>query len=555
MTDESERVRALARASWGIEITLERADELAAELARLDGATRDMLTAGDFDAEPGSSFRRTLLSLVDDLPAQPPPFQERTVVSPAPDRELFELSLVEAVEGVRRGDFSSLELTEACLARIERAQPRLNCFISCDADAARDQATQADAARQYAPLAGVPLAHKDMFYRAGRVSTCGSKIRRNVTADVTATVLTRLDAAGALEIGTLNMSEFAAGATGHNVHHGDCENPWKPGTAPGGSSSGSGAAVAARLVFGALGSDTGGSVRLPAYFCGVAGLRPTHGRVSRFGAMPRSWSADAIGPLAREVRDVARMLGVIAGADANDPTCESVAVPEYEAGIEASIKGLKIGRPHGFLADNLDAPRRIALEASLEVLHGLGAEIVDIDMADLTPAFAAAQIILKAEAAALHQQWISERPDDYAFGIRTEMEAGLFIPAARYIAALRKRGQILADFARQVFTRVDVLHTPVYEYPTPTLADCNPDEPGAAARVMATFGRCTRPFSYLGLPALSVPCGFTDDGLPTGFQLVGRPFAEATLLNVGHLYQRETDWHRRVPSVSRQEES
>lgn len=553
MTGTGDWARALARASYGIELTPGRAAELAAELARLDGAAREAPAAAGLEVEPGASFRRTLLALARDRPPPPrpsPPSRPSgpAAEAPAPPRGLAELSLVEAAEGVRRGDFSALELTEACLARIEVAQPRLNCFIACDPEAARARARRADAARPRGPLAGVPLAHKDMFDRAGRVSTCGARMRLR-PARATATVLARLDAAGALEIGTLNMSEFAAGATGHNVHHGDCVNPWKAGAAPGGSSSGSAAAVAARLVFAALGSDTGGSVRLPACLCGVAGLRPTYGRVSRFGAMARSWSADTIGPLAREVRDIARLLGVIAGADAADPTCENLAVPDYEAGIEASVKGLRIGRPDGFFLDRLDAPRRRALEASLEVLRGLGADIVEVAVGDLGPAFAAAQIVLKAEAAALHERWLVERPHDYAPGIRAEMEAGLLVPAARYIAALRERGPMLAAFVRDVFGRVDLLHTPVYEHPTPALADCDPDAPGASARIMATFGRCTRPFSYLGLPALSVPCGFTDDGLPTAFQLVGRPFDEATLLNLGHLYQRETDWHPRVPSI------
>ena len=463
--------------------------------------------------------------------------------------DLAELTLVDAAEGIRQRRFSSFELTEACLARIERVPPQLNCFISIDPENAREQARRADETRPEGLLAGVPLAHKDIFYRRGRISTCGSKIHRDVVANVTATVLERLDRAGALEIGTLNMSEFAAGATGHNVHFGDCENPWKTGYAPGGSSSGSGAAVASRLVFGALGSDTGGSVRLPAYFCGVAGMRPTYGRVSRFGAMPRSWSADAVGPLARTVRDAARLLRVIAGADANDSTSEQVAVPDYERTIEDPLTGLRIGRPTNFFYDNLDDERCAKLDASLDVLRQLGAEIVDVAVPDLAPVFAAAQLVLKAEATALHERWMIERPDDYALGIRTEMEAGLFIPATRYIAALRQRGTALAEFAKAVFGKVDVLHTPVYEYPTPTLADCNPDSAAGAAKIMATFGRCTRPFSFLGLPALSVPAGFTDDGLPTGFQLVGRPFAEAILFNVGHLYQRETGWHEQMPDI------
>ncbi len=465
--------------------------------------------------------------------------------------ELAGLSLTEAADGIAQKRFSSLELTEACLERCAR-QPDLNAFIALDAEAARAAAKAADQipeSDRVGPLHGVPLAHKDMFYRAGRISTCGSMIRREVVADRTATVLSRLDAAGALDIGTLSMAEFAAGATGHNLTFGDCLNPWNTLHTPGGSSTGSAVGLAARMFYGALGSDTGGSVRLPAYFCGVAGLRPTYGRISRFGIMPRSWSADAVGPLARSVRDLARVLGVIAGSDPADPSAAQVAVPDYEAEIEAPLAGRRIGVATNFFHDNLDPRIQALLGESKKVFGGLGAEIVELPIPDPERWFAQAQIILKSEAAALHQRWIQERPDDYSEGIRSEMEAGLFIPAALYLNALRARGPALEEFLDQVFSQVDLLHTPVYEYATPNMADCNPERADGAAHVMATFGRLTRPFSYLGLPALAVPAGFVA-GLPSGFQLVGRPFDEALVLNAGHLYQRETDFHLEVPGGS-----
>jgi aspartyl-tRNA(Asn)/glutamyl-tRNA(Gln) amidotransferase subunit A len=462
--------------------------------------------------------------------------------------ELAELSLVEVAQGIEQKLFSSLEITEVCLERIAH-QADLNAFIALDPEAARAAASAADqvpGSDRAGPLHGVPLAHKDMFYRAGRVSTCGSAIRRDVVADRTATVLSRLDAAGALDLGTLSMAEFAAGATGHNLTFGDCLNPWDTERTPGGSSTGSAVGLAARMFYGARGSDTGGSVRLPAYFCGVAGLRPTYGRVSRFGIMPRSWSADAVGPLARTVRDLARLLGAIAGPDPADPSAAQVAVPDYEAGIEAPLAGRRIGLATNFFHDNLEPRIQARLDDSIKIFRGLGAEIVELPVPDPERWFAQAQIILKSEAAALHQRWIQERPQDYSEGIRSEMEAGLFIPAALYLNALRARGPALEEFLDRVFTQVDLLHTPVYEYATPTMAACNPERADGAAHVMATFGRLTRPFSYLGLPALVVPGGFVD-GLPSGFQLVGRPFAEALVLNAGHLYQRETDFHLELP--------
>lgn len=455
---------------------------------------------------------------------------------------------------LRQGATTARGLTEACLRRIDQAQPHLNAFLTVDADRALAAADQSDARRARGetrgPLDGIPMAHKDLFHRMGRVTTAGSIILRGDPASETATVLSRLDAAGVVEIGTLNMSEFAAGATGHNRHYGDCRNPWNIDRTPGGSSSGAGSSVAARLVYGALGSDTGGSIRIPAHFNGIVGLRPTYGRVSRHGVVPRSWSADTIGPLARTVEDAALILAAIAGPDPLDPAAEAVAVPNYAAGLGTPLKGRRIGVPSAYFFDLVEDGVRSLLDDALEVFRALGAEVAEVTVPDPEPPFRLAQVIAKAEAAAIHGEWMRSRPGDYDHGIREEMEAGLFISAPQYLQALRHRGPILQSWLDQTFSTADMVFTPVYEYATPTMADCAPTSGESAARIMATFGRCTRVFSYLGVPGLTVPCGFQDDGMPAAFQLVGRPFAEAGLFNAGHLYQREAGWHTRAPDLS-----
>ena len=456
-------------------------------------------------------------------------------------------------DAIRARRVSAVETMEATLARIDRAQPLVNAFIAIDGDRAVDAARRADAALsrgdEAPPLLGVPLAHKDLLYRKGRVSTCGSKIRRDAVANITATALERLDAAGAIEVGTLNMAEFAAGGTGHNEHFGDCRNPWNTDHAPGGSSSGSAAAVAARMVTGSLGSDTGGSVRIPAGLCGIVGLKPTDGRVSRHGVMPRSWATDTLGPMARTARDVARTMTVVAGFDPHDPRSSAEPVPDYEEGLEKSLKGLRIGIAANYYEEDVDESVARGMAHSREVFRALGAEPVEVRVPDPALAMRLGQLVVAAEAAALHEKWLAERPGDYQIAIRAPIEPGLFIPATRYIEALRLRGPLLDEFLERVLDRVDVLHVPTGPMPAPALADCDPASPDRAARTMSLFPRFTRPVSYLGLPAVSVPCGFSDDGLPVAFQLVGRPFAEARLLNAAHLYQRETGWHERAPDL------
>jgi aspartyl-tRNA(Asn)/glutamyl-tRNA(Gln) amidotransferase subunit A len=468
----------------------------------------------------------------------------------SPDTTL--LGLAELAAALRAKQVSSVEATRAALARSEEWQRRLNCFIAIDAEAALARAAALDRelaqGRVAGPLHGVPLAHKDMFYRAGRVSTAGSLIRRDWRASTTATVLERLDAAGAVELGTLNMAEFAAGPTGHNKHYGDCRNPWNPAHMPGGSSSGSGAAVVARLVPAALGSDTGGSIRLPAAACGVLGLKPTYGRVSRYGAVPRSWSLDHVGPLARTAADCALLLSAIAGHDPKDGASSHEPVPDFTTLLGKGIRGLRIGVVTEADGAKVDGEVRALLDASVEVLRSLGAKTVPVRLDTLTLWFRFAETIIKSEAATMHGKWLRERPQDYSDHVRARIEAGLALPATRYLEALSQRGPELARFLATTMAEIDVLHCPAIPMPIPTLAET--DVEGTGEKVLALVARITqftRPFNFLGLPALSIPCGFARNGLPVAFQAVGKPFAEATLLGVADAYQSATDWHRRVP--------
>lgn len=468
------------------------------------------------------------------------------------DAELLALSATALAAQIRSGRVRCVQAMESVVARAGEVQPRVNGFIRVEAERALSAAHAADrdaaAGRWRGPLHGVPMAHKDMYYRAGEISTCGSKILREVPAPRTAAALARLDAAGAIQFATLNMSEFAFNPTGHNWHFGHCRNAWHADYITGGSSSGSGTTVAARANFAALGSDTGGSIRLPASFCGTVGMMASVGRVSRAGAMPLSHSLDRVGPLTRTVEDAAQLLAVLAGADADDPTCETRAVPDFVAALKQPVKGLRVGRPSRYFYDSADAGVVACMEASLEVLRRLGATVVDVAPPDLSAAAAAWSIVAASEAAALHANWLRTRAQDYSDQIRTRLAQGLAIPAPAYVDALRMRGPALHAFGQAVFSRCDVLHAPVVDFATPTIAE---SEVGGSPEMMAVLGRITRltrPISFLGLPALAVPAGFLPNGLPVAMQLVGRPFDESTLFALGHAYQAATDWHQRAPA-------
>jgi aspartyl-tRNA(Asn)/glutamyl-tRNA(Gln) amidotransferase subunit A len=460
------------------------------------------------------------------------------------------LSLTEVAQAIAQKRFSSREVTLACLDRVAQWQPRLNAFMAIETDAALAAADAADAALAKGnvggALLGVPLAHKDMYYDAGKIVTCGSHIRRDFVATTTATALQRLKGAGTIRLGSLQMAEFAYGPTGHNTHYGAVHNPWGFDRVTGGSSSGSGAAVAARLTFAALGSDTGGSIRMPAHFCGVTGLKTTVGRVSRAGAMPLSQSLDTVGPLARTALDCALLLGLMAGADADDPTAVAGSLPDYMAATRESIKGLKIGVPSAFYVDDLDPEVERILDDTITVLKREGVNIVQVELPDQRQLTAACQLVLAVEAAAFHKRWMIERPQDYGPQVLMRLQNGLAIPGVSYLEAMRWRGPALAAYLAAV-AGVDAVIAPVAPVAAPTIAESDVGNSPDAEAVIQRLTRFTRPVNYLGLPSLAIPSGFTKSGLPVGMQLIGRSFDEAMLLRIGAAFQRATDFHARVP--------
>ena len=460
------------------------------------------------------------------------------------------MSLTSVAQAIAQKQLSSREATQSCLDRIARHEPRLNAFIAIEADEALKAADAADAAlakgRGRGVLHGVPLAHKDMYDEAGKVATCGSKIRRDFVASTTSTALQRLKDAGTVRLGTLQMAEFAYGPTGHNAHFGAVHNPWGFDHITGGSSSGSGAAVAARLTFAALGSDTGGSVRMPAHFCGVTGLKTTVGRISRAGAMPLSQSLDTVGPLARTAADCALLLGLMAGADPQDPTAVSGPLPDYMAAVQQPLKGLAIGIPAAFYVDDLDSDVARVIDETVAIARREGATIVQVELPDQRQLSAASQLVLAVEAAAFHKRWMIERPQDYGPQVLMRLQNGLAVPAVSYLEAMRWRGPALAAHLAAV-NGVDAVIAPVAPLAAPTIAESDVGNSPVAEAVIQRLTRFTRPVNYLGLPSLAVPAGFTRNGLPVGMQLIGRPFDEATLLRIGAAFQRATDFHDRVP--------
>ncbi len=463
------------------------------------------------------------------------------------------LSLTSVAQAIASKRLSSREVTQACLDRIARWQPRLNAFMAIETEAALAAADAADAAlakgESGGKLHGVPLAHKDMYYEAGKVVTCGSKIRRDFVATSTSTALQRLQAAGTVRLGSLQMSEFAYGPTGHNVHYGPVHNPFAPDHITGGSSSGSGAAVAARLTFAALGSDTGGSVRMPAHFCGVTGLKTTVGRISRAGAMPLSQSLDTVGPLARTAEDCALLLGLMAGGDPQDPTAVAGPLPDYMAATRELIGGLTIGVPASFYVDELDPEVARVLDDATAIFRSEGARIVQVDLPDQRQLTAACQLVLAVEAAAFHKRWMIERPQDYGPQVLMRLQNGLAVPAISYLEAMRWRGPALAAH-RAAVAGLDAVIAPVAPVAAPTIAESDVGNTPGAEAVIQRLTRFTRPINYLGLPSLAIPCGFTRAGLPVGMQLVGGSFDEAKLLRLGAAFQRASDFHDRTPELA-----
>ncbi|HEU4323420.1 MAG TPA: Asp-tRNA(Asn)/Glu-tRNA(Gln) amidotransferase subunit GatA [Roseiflexaceae bacterium] len=484
--------------------------------------------------------------------------------------DLYTLTIAEARERLDRGELTSVELTEALLGRIAAVDPQVRAFLHVAADDALAQARAADEARaaggDAAPLHGIPIAVKDVISTRGMPNTCGSRILEGYVPPYDATAVARLRQAGAVLIGKVNCDEFAMGSSNENSAYGATRNPWDLERVPGGSSGGSAAAVAAGEVPGALGTDTGGSVRQPASLCGISGLKPTYGRISRYGLVAFGSSLDQIGPLAHTARDCAILLGALAGHDSQDGTSAPQPVPDYQAALSGDLRGLRVGVPREYFVEGMQPGVETAVRSAIEVLREGGAEIVEVSLPYTKYALPVYYIIAPAEASAnlarfdgvrygarreAKTYWeMLEDTRGAGFGpeVRRRIMLGTYVLSAGYYDAYYRRAQqvrtlIRRDF-QQVFEQVDLLAAPT----APTVA-FKIGEKTTDPLAMYLEDVCTLPVSLAGMPGLVVPCGFSEN-LPVGLQLIGRPFDEATILRVGDAYQRQTDWHTRRPELA-----
>jgi aspartyl-tRNA(Asn)/glutamyl-tRNA(Gln) amidotransferase subunit A len=447
---------------------------------------------------------------------------------------------------------SPVDLVRAHLDRIAALDGKLRAFITVMADSALEAARAAEAAvmrrEALGPLHGVPVGLKDLYCTRGVVTTGGSRILRDWVPTEDATVVTRLVAAGGIVLGKLNMHEFAYGPEGLNVHYGTSWNPWDPATHRicGGSSSGSGAAVAAGLCPGALGSDTGGSIRIPSSLCGLTGIKPTYGRVSRAGALPLAWSLDHVGPMCRSAADCALMLGPMSGHDPRDPSTSARPVPDYVAALTGRVEGLRVGLLRRDFLESAGAPQRRAIEQAVRTLEALGASVREIGLERMRYSAGAAAAVISAESYAYHEAWLRTRAGEYGPDVRERLLVGAFVSGPEYLTGQRVRG-LIRDEMDRVLSGVDVLIAPTLPIAATPVGAALVDIDGTPQPVRPSLIRYTRPFNASGHPAASVPCGFTADGLPIGMQVIGRSFDEATVLRVADAYQRATDWHTRRP--------
>ena len=464
------------------------------------------------------------------------------VASAASTDPLADLTLAEASARIRQRSVTSTSLVEACLARIEKYNPQLNAFMTVMGDQALAQARDLDAEQRAGkfrgPLHGIPIGLKDLIDTAGIRTTAASAVFADRIPQEDAEVVRKLKAAGAVLIGKLNMHEFAYGATSVPSHYGPVHNPWKLDHIAGGSSGGSAAAVAARLCYGALGSDTGGSIRQPSSYCALAGLKPTYGRVSTRGVVPLSWSLDHIGPMCRTVADAAMLLGAIAGYDPKETTSIDAPVGDYTQALRTKTSALRLGIPRAMFYEKLDPEIESAINAALDVLRKLTAGARDVEL----PAVGNLPV-LAGEAYAYHLPYFSKTPDLYQPMTRDRLERASKITAAAYIDGRREMDRLRREVG-SVFSSVDLLITPTTPIPPIPVQGSSADIVSGASSSL----RNTSPFDVFGLPTISVPCGFTKSGLPIGIQISGPNFAETRVLALAHAYEQATTWHTRRPA-------
>jgi len=460
--------------------------------------------------------------------------------------ELLALTIVEADRRIAAGDLSPVELTQACLSRIEETEPKINAFITLLADQALAQARESEErarrGERRGPLDGIPVAVKDLYETAGVRTTAASNILRDHVPERDSFAVARLKDAGAVLLGKLNMHEWAWGGTSIVSAFGPVRNPWDLERIAGGSSGGSAAGLAASQFLGSLGTDTGGSIRIPASLCGIVGLKPTFGRVSVRGVLPMAESLDHAGPMARCVEDVAIILQAIAGYDPDDPATFDAPLPDYRRACQSGLQGMKVGVPRAMF---VDADPRVLqeFEAALDVLRSLGAEVRDIDIPGVEASLGAWFPITAGEVAAYHRQWLAERPQDYQPGLLPLLQACAEVKAGEYVAAKRVQQEVKRAVAL-AFAEVDILATPT----TPCTATLIADEVAGRGKQF-TIHRFTQLFNMTGLPAISVPCGLDLHGLPVGLQLAGMALAEPAVLHIAYAYEQATQWHVARPQL------
>jgi aspartyl-tRNA(Asn)/glutamyl-tRNA(Gln) amidotransferase subunit A len=466
--------------------------------------------------------------------------------------ELYYMSAGQLSPLVESKQVSPVEILDAHLSRIEATEPVLNSFITLLPDQARAAAQRAEADIQRGnyrgPLHGIPVALKDLYHTAGVRTTSGSKLFDNFIPSEDCTVATRFREAGAILLGKLNLHQFAYGPTGENPDYGHMHNPWDPEMVSGGSSGGSGSAAAAGQCTITMGSDTGGSVRIPAALCGIVGLKPTYGLVSRAGLTPLSWCLDHPGPMVRTVEDAALTMNVIAGHDPKDVATTVREIPDYTTALAGSVEGLRIGLPREYFDAPLDAEVEAAVRAAVAHLEELGATVTEVSLPMFKDSQAISGAILMAEAAAYHRELLARDGDKLTPSVRLRLEAGLFVTAADYLKAQQARARFNQEMAR-LFQDVDLLAGPAEPVTAPPILA---SEVVIGDRTVGTTGaltQYTRPYNISGTPAISVPCGFSEAGMPIGLQLAGKPFDELTVLRAAHAYEQTTDWHRRRPPI------
>ncbi len=461
--------------------------------------------------------------------------------------DLNYLTLAEASDLIAKQEVSCEELTQAHLDRISEMDSKLNCFITRTPEIALKRARALDTEIKNGisrgPLHGIPIALKDLFETRDIPTTAGSLFLKDWVPEADGVVVERLNAAGAVNLGKLNMHEIALGVTNNNPHYGACHNPWDLERTPGGSSGGSGSALAAGLCMGSMGSDTGGSIRIPASLSGVVGLKPTFGRVSLRGVVPLSWNLDHPGPMARRVEGAALLLQVIAGYDPEDPVSVDMDVPDYPAQLDGNVRGWRVALAEDPFFTKADADVLAAVRAAAEVFASLGAQVSFMEFPGAYEAAKDNGLMVTSDAAAFHQERLTDLPEKFGEDIRQRLEIGAAYTSSEYSLARRNQTVLRRKF-EQFFNEYDLLLTATTPIAAPLLE--GPD----AVEQARTLTRFTAPFNFSGLPAISLPCGFTDRGLPIGLQIVTRPWGEAALLRAAQAYESATEWHQRRPNLS-----